>query len=266
MAKRFTDTEIWNEDWFLSLESKVRLFWFYLKDVCDCAGIWRPNILVANRIYGFDIELQCAFHDLTQDKKRIIVLKNGRWFLPGFIPFQYGLVLNKNSAAHRGVLKSLELNEVDLSMVIPKIEVLEGSRDGLGRVNPTLKDKDKDKDKEFFKEEGGMGETKKAMTDVQKVVGVYRMASGFQKEDPIWDKAHFPRCAKSAKVLIDFLGNWKMAADCIQDVYEHLTSKGLTVTMETIVKHSADWKKDYLEREAKRGRVPVPSHGSSQTN
>lgn len=85
------------------------------------------------------------------------------------------------------------------------------------------------------------------LTDVQKVVYVYKMVSGFKKEDTSWDKFHFARCTRSAKSLIEFLGSWKDAADCIDDVYGKLTSKGLTVTLETIVKHSADWKKDHQE-------------------
>ena len=35
MAKRFRDTEIWSEDWYISLESKYMLFWDYICDKCD---------------------------------------------------------------------------------------------------------------------------------------------------------------------------------------------------------------------------------------
>ncbi len=43
MAKRFTETTIWDEDWFLNLSNKEMLLWFYIKDNCDHAGIWKPN-------------------------------------------------------------------------------------------------------------------------------------------------------------------------------------------------------------------------------
>lgn len=88
---------------------------------------------------------------------------------------------------------------------------------------------------------------KKPLTDVQKVVLVYKMASGYPKEDAGWDRVNFARCAKSAKILIEFLGSWENAADCIQEVYEKLSSKGLTLTIETIVKHASDWKRDKFE-------------------
>lgn len=99
-------------------------------------------------------------------------------------------------------------------------------------------------------------EKPRQLTPVQKVVLVYKMATGYEKDDKSWDQLNFARCSKSAKALIDFLGDWEKAADCVQDVYERLTSKGLTVTLETVTKHAADWKKDMSEREAKRG-VPI---------
>ncbi len=92
-----------------------------------------------------------------------------------------------------------------------------------------------------------IGEPARPLTDIQKIVGVYKVTSGYQKEDKAWDQLNFRRCTRSAKQLLDFLGDWKTAGNCIQDVYEKLTGKGLTVTLETICKHAADWKKDRQE-------------------
>jgi len=39
MAKRFTDTEKWNEDWFLEIINPHKLFWIYICDNCNHAGI-----------------------------------------------------------------------------------------------------------------------------------------------------------------------------------------------------------------------------------
>ena len=44
MAKRFTDTEIWEQDWFIDLPNKYKLLWNYIKDKCDNVGIWRPIV------------------------------------------------------------------------------------------------------------------------------------------------------------------------------------------------------------------------------
>ena len=43
MAKRFTDTMKWNEDWYLDLALVDKLFWIYICDNCDHAGIFKPN-------------------------------------------------------------------------------------------------------------------------------------------------------------------------------------------------------------------------------
>jgi len=101
--------------------------------------------------------------------------------------------------------------------------------------------------------------TTKPFTDIQKIVRVFKIVSGYDKDDKGWDKLNFARCARSAKLLRDFLGDWKRAGDCVQDVYEKLSSKGLTVTLETVVKHAADWNKDKLEKESRNGILPVPS-------
>lgn len=93
-----------------------------------------------------------------------------------------------------------------------------------------------------------IGVPPKPPTDIQKIVLTFKIVSGYAKDDKSWDKLNFARFSKSAKGLLDFFGNWKDAADCVQETYEKLTSKGLTVTLETISKHAADWKKDKQEK------------------
>ncbi len=104
--------------------------------------------------------------------------------------------------------------------------------------------------------------TPKELNSIQKVVTAFKIVSGYQKEDPAWDKINFARCSKSAKSLLDFLGSWEGAVDCVQDVYEKFNAKGLTVTLETVVKHASDWKKDRQERRPLNGVLSVPSYGS----
>jgi hypothetical protein len=151
MAKRFTDGEKWIQDWYLLLPMKYKLFWIFLLDTCDCAGVWRPNIIVANRVYGFDIDLTEALGLINQEKERIAVLPNGRWFIKGFIEFQYGRVLSENSSVHRGILKVLDNNGVSLSdgkgyltLRQPLGKGYLTLRQPLGKGYLTLKDKDKD--------------------------------------------------------------------------------------------------------------------------
>lgn len=135
MAKRFTDTNIWEEDWFIKLTRDQKILWMFIKDSCDHAGIWRPNISIFKKVHGSRVELNDALSIFNQDKERILLLPNGRWFLVGFIPFQYGCRLNANNRMHKSVLDLLKMNGVRLTSIRPQIE-----------VNDTPKDKDKDKD------------------------------------------------------------------------------------------------------------------------
>lgn len=134
--------------------------------------------------------------------------------------------------------------------------------------NPTLPNRTKDlKTTEPLKDKGSStplkpSATEKGLTDLQKVVTAFKVLQGFPRDDKKWDEMYFGRFSKSAAALIKFLGNWKDAVDCCEDVYSRLTEKGLTVTMETIVKHAGDWLREKREREAKHGVFPVPSVGS----
>lgn len=134
MGKRLTDTDIWDEDWFVELPSKYKLFWNYLKDKCDNAGFWRPNKILAQRIIGEPINTQEFLDFVNIDKKRIIILPSGKWFIRDFFIFQYGDVFHPDSLVHKGVLKTLVQNGVHPS------EILNGSIGNLKSVDlQTLK-------------------------------------------------------------------------------------------------------------------------------
>ncbi len=166
MAKRFTDTEIWDQDWFVDLPTKYKLFWNYIKDKCDNAGFWRPNKLVAQRIIGEPINVHEFLTFINSDKERIIILPSGRWFMKDYFIFQYGEVFSPESKVHKGALKILVANGVHIS------EILNGGTGNLqnidleelktiaydkgmnklliayGKGTERVKDKDKDKDKD----------------------------------------------------------------------------------------------------------------------
>ncbi len=98
--------------------------------------------------------------------------------------------------------------------------------------------------------------------DLMKIVYVFKMCQGVEKEDKGWDRVYFPRFSKPAKELLQLLGDWKAAADCVQEIYEKYTSLGFTVTMETIIKHATEWRKDRREKEASHGVFPVQGDGN----
>ena len=61
----------------------------YICDNCDNAGVWKPNKTGFERSTGLKVSLDSFLKKVNGDKKRIITLENGRWFLPGFIKYQW---------------------------------------------------------------------------------------------------------------------------------------------------------------------------------
>lgn len=112
--KRFTDTNIWDEDWFLDLPNKYKLFWFYIVNKSDMSGVWRPNKGVISRITGERLCVEEFLSLVNTDKERLRVLPNGRWFLPSFFAFQYSTKFVISSPVHRGVLKQLVSNDLHI--------------------------------------------------------------------------------------------------------------------------------------------------------
>ena len=128
MSKRFTASDKWEDPWFCGLGIKDQLFWIFILDKCNHAGIWQVNWrLVEFYIKGF------KFNPEVFDG-RILELTKEKWFIPKFIQFQYG-TLNKANRAHASVIAMLDK---------------EGANKEL--ASPLLGDKVKDKEKDMVKD------------------------------------------------------------------------------------------------------------------
>jgi hypothetical protein len=139
--KRFTDTAINEEDWYLSGSPAHREFWRYILDKCDCAGILRPNFTVFNSTFRHSLSADDFLSWVNKDKERVRTLENGRWWITGFIGFQYGIsVLSETSSVHKGIAKQLQNNQVVDFINEFGISLTEA----LGKALVSLKDKDKD--------------------------------------------------------------------------------------------------------------------------
>ena len=80
-------------------------------------------------------------------------------------------------------------------------------------------------------------------SDVHHLVRAWKITCGVHKDDKPWDRINFARCALAAKNLLAAMGGDKtMAADCMVEIYENLTKKGLTVTLETVCRHAHEWR------------------------
>ena len=57
MSKRFTESDKWKNQWFINLPNKYKLFWIYILDDCNHAGVWRVNIELASFIIKEELTL-----------------------------------------------------------------------------------------------------------------------------------------------------------------------------------------------------------------
>jgi len=137
--KRFTETEKWSDPWFRKLPTKLKCFWLYILDQCDCAGAWDSDIESASFHIGESItenEVMDSFNG------RIIILDCGKWWVTKFCAYQYKS-LSWECIPHKQVIERLSslglLEESSLPTIVPV---------GYAKGSPTLKDKDKDKDKD----------------------------------------------------------------------------------------------------------------------
>ena len=158
MAKRFSDSEIWKKQWYCDLSPALKVFWKYICDMCDHAGVWEPNIPLA----CFQIGAKITEEEILKEfNGNVVKLSNGKFFIPDFIRFQYG-DLNKNHNPHKPIFASIEKNKLPFLEDLKGIDTLSIPLEGfLG----TLMDKDKDKDKEKDKEKDKDKKNKKTYTN-----------------------------------------------------------------------------------------------------
>jgi hypothetical protein len=140
MSKRFTETDIWNEDWFIEMPKEYKLFYFYLKDQCNHAGIWRPNLRIFEAINEVKIDLKKALQFYNEEKERIKILETGHWFLIDFFVFQYGATFNKANRVHQSIESIYNKEDIELTSIR-----------GLKDLKDRVKEKDKEKDKINYK-------------------------------------------------------------------------------------------------------------------
>lgn len=161
MAKRFTDTEKWNDEWFMELDPALKCFWIYLCDKCDHAGIWKVNFRLASVSIGAMIDKQSA---LKAFDGRVWELSLEKWFVQKFILFQYPTGLTEGNKAHVGVLKSLKYNNIDSSPFQAPLKLLHSPFLG-------AKEKEQEKDKEMDKEQDSLkGNTEKNLSKNESLI------------------------------------------------------------------------------------------------
>jgi hypothetical protein len=147
MAKRYTDTEKWKDDWFVSLGNDYRIIWQWLLDNCNHAGICKRSIKLLN----FMCNTTISEDELVKEMEGRLLIKDNIWFIPKFLKFQYS-TLKSNKPVIVSVVKELKIN--NLLNLIPEsfgndYIIVDESLDNDCIM---IKDKDTDKDKDMVKD------------------------------------------------------------------------------------------------------------------
>jgi len=85
MAKRFIDTGIFDDEWFMNLSQEGKLLWIYFITKCDHAGILKLNAKlckVQTDIKSIDIVIK-------ELGNRLVTISEHLFFIPKFIEYQY---------------------------------------------------------------------------------------------------------------------------------------------------------------------------------
>lgn len=108
LAKRFTDTKIWDKPWFRKLCPKLKETWRYLCDRCDHAGVWDIDLETLSHFVGEAVTFDEIKNNLS---KQIIQLSETKILVKGFIEFQYNTTienLNPANKVHFSIINILE--------------------------------------------------------------------------------------------------------------------------------------------------------------
>jgi hypothetical protein len=140
MAKRFTSTDIWSEDWFLDMPNDYKLFWYYVLSNCDHAGIFKVNLRSFCSLLSIKIDSIEALKYFNSGKDRIREIGQSLWLIEDFFCYQYGHTYNPNNRVHYSISSIYNKHGVKMTSIRGLIDLKDG-----------VKDKDKDKDKEKYK-------------------------------------------------------------------------------------------------------------------
>ena len=131
MAYRYSNTDKWDDAWFINLKPIEKLLFNYLCDNCDIAGFIEINIKTwASQIGTNSKVIEGALKGLQRGL--IYSETNECIYLRTFLKHQKNLPLNpEKNMAHRGILKRFELYSFKFS-IINIYEFIEGAMKGLG--------------------------------------------------------------------------------------------------------------------------------------
>jgi len=215
MAKRFTDTEIWDKEWFMALSPKHKCLVRYIFDKCDVAGIWSPNWTLASAYIGESVSIDDVAYFGSQ-----VEFLGRRIFIVDFIQFQYG-TLSEKCKPHLKIislLKKYGLYE----------RVLKGYTYPIERVEE--KDMEEEEEKEGEEDKGGPGGKVDAFQSDERLL-VPQMLTRFKTAIPTYpdDRERDSKALLSIATFLCKRGNLRGApehnTEPILEAWEQIAAK-----------------------------------------
>lgn len=126
MAKRFTDSDKWEDPWFRKLSNKGKLLFLYLCDSCDLAGFKERDDEMISFI------LKCQYEEveaILNELHKSVEQKDGFLWVKNFLARQKNLPLNAQNPAHKHIIGLL--NSQVLRFGFSSLEAKLGALKGL---------------------------------------------------------------------------------------------------------------------------------------
>jgi len=222
--KRFTEINVWETNWFTNLNPTQKLFWLYINHRCDNIGIWEPNMKLSAFHLGIDGDIDQFANDflktINNDMKRIIILDSKKWFILGFVKFQFvkDKPLNPRNPAHKSYIKQISDSGLYTWFSTYQPEVLffieeETSHRAIQEVSKGDKDKEEDIDTDIEEDkvkEKAVDIVKEKKKEKDLDYNPFEEVSGFNDTvkrlaalNPFFDEAHIYKDLEWCEDIVD---------------------------------------------------------------
>jgi hypothetical protein len=85
MAKRFIDTGLFDDEWFMDLSKDAKILWLYFITKCDHAGMLKVN----EKLCKVQTDIKDLHGVIKQLGNRLVTVSEQFYFIPKYIDFQY---------------------------------------------------------------------------------------------------------------------------------------------------------------------------------
>lgn len=135
MSKRFIDSGIFDDDWFMDLSKDAKLLWVYFITKCDHAGIIKLN----TKLCKVQTDIKDLPEVIKQLGNRLVTVSEHLYFIPKFIEFQYPSFPNSKVRQQQSAVDILVKHGLFDKENLTLIEQLDNCYDN-GNVNDNVID------------------------------------------------------------------------------------------------------------------------------